>query len=67
MNLAVDNEATPAIYPIVNNQFIAGATTYTVNVPVAYSNAAGRTVLANGQRPASSFRTQILFPASPTR
>lgn len=41
VSLAVDNEATPAIYPIVNNQFAIGATTYTVNVPVAYQNAAG--------------------------
>ncbi|MGH3578847.1 MAG: hypothetical protein ACRDU0_14990, partial [Mycobacterium sp.] len=39
--LAVDSEPTPAIYPIVNNQFVAGAITYTVNVPVAYQNAAG--------------------------
>jgi hypothetical protein len=39
VNLAVDNEATPAIYPILNNQFIVGTTTYTVNVPVAYHNA----------------------------
>ena len=41
VTLAVDNQATPAIYPVLNNQFIAGATTYTVNVPVAYENAAG--------------------------
>ncbi len=40
VSLAVDNEATSAIYPIVNNQFAAGTTTYLVNVPVAYSNAA---------------------------
>jgi hypothetical protein len=39
VSLAVDNSA-PAVYPILNNQFIAGATTYTVNVPVAYENAA---------------------------
>ena len=41
VNLAVDSEATPAIYPILNNQFDVAATTYTVNVPVAYQNAAG--------------------------
>jgi hypothetical protein len=40
VNLAVDNQATPAVYSILNNQFTAGATTYTVNVPVAYQNAA---------------------------
>jgi hypothetical protein len=44
VTLAVDSESTPAIYPVVNNQFIAGTapatTTYTVNVPVAYQNAA---------------------------
>ena len=39
VNLAVDNEATPAIYPVSTIQFIAGTTTYTVNVPVAYQNA----------------------------
>ena len=27
--------------PVLNNQFIAGASTYTVNVPIAYVNAAG--------------------------
>ena len=41
VNLAVDNEATPAIYPISANQFVSGTTTFTVNVPVAYQNAAG--------------------------
>ena len=41
VSLAVDNEATPAVYPILNNQFIVGAITYAVNVPVAYQNAAG--------------------------
>ena len=40
VSLAVDNAGTPAVYPIVNNQFVAAATTYTVNVPVAYQNAA---------------------------
>lgn len=40
VSLAVDNEATPTIYPIVNNQFAVGTTTYTINVPVAYQNAA---------------------------
>ena len=36
VTLAVDSEATPTIYPVINNQFIAGTapntTTYTVNV-----------------------------------
>ena len=45
VTLAVDTGATPTIYPVINNQFIAGTapntTTYTVNVPVAYTNAAG--------------------------
>ena len=41
VNLAVDSEATPAIYPILNNQFLVGSTTYTTNVPVAYQNATG--------------------------
>ena len=40
VTLAVDNETTPAIYPVLNNQFIVGTITYTVNVPVAYHNAA---------------------------
>ena len=40
VNLAVDSEATPVIYPVLNNQFTVGTTTYTVNVPVAYQNAA---------------------------
>ena len=39
-NLAVDSETTPAVYPVFNNQFLVGATTYAVNVPVAYQNAA---------------------------
>ena len=41
VNLAVDNQATPGVYPIAGNQFTAGATTYSVNVPVAWANAAG--------------------------
>ncbi len=41
VTLAVDSSATPAIYPVANNQFVAGAVTYTINVPVAYANAAG--------------------------
>jgi hypothetical protein len=48
VSLAVDNEATPEVYPVsagqtaagtTSYQFVAGATTYTVNVPVAYQNA----------------------------
>ena len=49
VSLAVDNEATPAIYPVITHQtaagatrsqFVAGGATYAVNVPVAYQNAA---------------------------
>jgi hypothetical protein len=44
VTLAIDSEAQPAVYPVINNQFIAGtapnAITYTVNVPVAYTNGA---------------------------
>ena len=32
--------STRAVYPVLNNQFLVGTTTYTVNVPVAYTNAA---------------------------
>jgi hypothetical protein len=43
VTLAVESGSPPVIYPVINNQFIAGAapntTTYTVNVPVAYQNA----------------------------
>ena len=38
--LAVDNAATPNVYPVLNNQFTVGTTTYVVNTPVAYQNAA---------------------------
>src|SRR5581483_270624 len=38
--VAVDDQPTPVIYPVLNNQFIAGASTYAVNVPIAYENAA---------------------------
>jgi len=41
VTVAVDNQATPVVYPVLNNQFIAGPNTYTVNVPIAYVNAAG--------------------------
>lgn len=41
VTLAVDNEPTPAVYPVLNNQFITPTATYTINVPVAYGNAAG--------------------------
>ncbi|HVH76575.1 MAG TPA: hypothetical protein VM755_16790 [Stellaceae bacterium] len=40
VGLAVDNEATPAVYAIVNNQFTVGAATYTINLPVAYHDPA---------------------------
>jgi hypothetical protein len=39
--LAVDSEAPPAIYPIANSQFVVGTITYSIDVPVAYQNAAG--------------------------
>ena len=41
VQLAVDNEATPAVYLVASNQFVAGTTTYSIDVPVAYQNAAG--------------------------
>ncbi|HXB32741.1 MAG TPA: hypothetical protein VNV35_04940 [Puia sp.] len=45
VSLAVNSTSATTVYPIINNQFIAGtapnATTYTVNTPVAYANAAG--------------------------
>ncbi|HZQ43465.1 MAG TPA: hypothetical protein VFA99_09440 [Acidobacteriaceae bacterium] len=41
LTLALDNQATPNAYLVQNNSFIAGATTYTVNVPIVYQNAAG--------------------------
>ena len=50
VNFAVDSEATPAVYPVLNNQFIVGTTTYTVNVATAYQNAAGPYYpMVNGQ------------------
>jgi hypothetical protein len=41
VNVAVDNQGTPNIYPVSSNTFLVGATTYTVNIPIAYQNAAG--------------------------
>jgi hypothetical protein len=41
VSVAVDDQPTPVVYPVLNNQFIAGASTYSVNVPIAYVNAAG--------------------------
>lgn len=38
--LAVNNAGTPAIYPIINNQYVVGSTTFFVNLPVAYVNSA---------------------------
>lgn len=40
-SVAVDNTPQTNVYLLQNNSFIAGATTYSVNVPVAYQNAAG--------------------------
>ena len=39
VSLAVDNNPTPNVYPITNNQFVTGTATYTIDVPVAYTNA----------------------------
>jgi len=40
VSLAVDNESTPQVYPIMNNQFSVNPTmTYAIQVPVAYTNA----------------------------
>jgi hypothetical protein len=41
VSLAIDSQAPPNIYPVLNGQFVAGANTYTVNTPIAYTNAAG--------------------------
>ncbi len=41
VSLAVDNAGTPNVYPIANNQFVAGPKTFTTNTPVAYANVAG--------------------------
>lgn len=41
VTVAVDDQATPAVYAVQNNQFTTGPATYTVNVPIAYENAAG--------------------------
>lgn len=41
ITLAVDNETTPQVYPIQNNQFaVNSTTTYAIKVSVAYTNAA---------------------------
>ncbi len=39
--VAVDDQATPVVYPVLNNQFVDGLKTFTVNVPIAYANATG--------------------------
>jgi hypothetical protein len=41
VTVAVDDQAVPAIYPVLNSQFTAGPATYSVFVPVAYENVAG--------------------------
>ena len=41
VGVAVDNAATPNVYPVLNSSFAVGTTTYTTSVPVAYQNAAG--------------------------
>ena len=39
--MALDNQTPANAYLVQNNSFVAGATTYTINVPIAYQNAAG--------------------------
>ena len=40
VTIAVTGGVSRKTYPVLNGQFIAGTATYTVNVPVAYENAA---------------------------
>jgi hypothetical protein len=40
-SVAVDNAVPPNVYPVQNNRFTTDTATVTVNVPVAYQNAAG--------------------------
>jgi hypothetical protein len=41
VSLAIDSQTPANVYPVLNGQFVVGAITYTVNTPVACSNAAG--------------------------
>jgi hypothetical protein len=41
VTVAVDDQAVPVIYPVLNNQFVDGPATYAINVPIAYENIAG--------------------------
>jgi hypothetical protein len=41
VGVSVDDQPAPAVYPVLNNQFIVGGSTYTISVPVAYTSAAG--------------------------
>ena len=41
VTVAIDSHVPANVWPVQNNSFIAGATTYNVNVLVAYANAAG--------------------------
>ncbi len=41
VTVAVDNLAPANVWPVQNNSFMAGATTYNVNLSVAYANASG--------------------------
>jgi hypothetical protein len=41
VTVAIDNHVPANVWPVQNNSFTTGATTYNVNVLVAYSNAAG--------------------------
>ncbi len=41
VTVALDNQALPHLWPVQNNSFIAGTTTYTIALSVAYANATG--------------------------
>ncbi len=41
VTVAIDNNVPANVWPVQNNSFTTGATTYNVNVLVAYANAAG--------------------------
>ena len=41
VSVAIDSQTPANIYPVLNGQFVVGAITYTVNTPIAYTNAAG--------------------------
>jgi hypothetical protein len=41
LTAAIDNQTPANVYLVQNNSFVAGTTTYTINVSIAYENAAG--------------------------